>query len=132
LIADLESDFPFHDVEPLLLRVVKVKRGAFAWLEIAVFDDKEIAGGIGGGDLEGERTGAKCARSAEAILAGGDQVERGWRRGGGLGEYAVKSRDGERRGGGLEEAAAGYGHGGMIRHERCNATVWGTDCTFQT
>jgi hypothetical protein len=112
LIADLKGNFAFHDVEPFLLRIVQVKRRAFAWLEIAVFDDEEVAGGVVGDNLEGQRTEAECVWKAEAILPGGDGMERGRRRRRGLSQDIVKGSDRERRRGGLEEAAALQAPGG--------------------
>ena len=88
-----------------------MKRGACTWLEIAVFNDEEVACGVGGGNLEGQRTDAERARRAEAVLPGGDWMESGRGRRG-LGEEIVEGGGRYGRRGGLEEASAGNRHDG--------------------
>ena len=129
LIANLKGDLALHDVEPLLLRVVKMKCRAGAGLESAVFDDKQIAVCIRGCDLEGERTEAKRVWGTEAILTGGDGMKRGCRRrdvtlasfgrqvkaGFARPRWTERQQPGEggaHCSGGFEKTAAGNGHDG--------------------
>ena len=54
-----------------------MQSGAGGGHEIGVLDDEEVAGGVGGGDFEGEGAVAEGVGMTEAILAGGDGMERG-------------------------------------------------------
>ena len=46
LVADLEDDFAFHDVEPLLLGEMHMQGRACVGSEVSVLDDEEVAGGV--------------------------------------------------------------------------------------
>ena len=73
LLADLEEDLAFHDVEPLVLREMEVQ-GRAAGEEVVVLDYEEVATGLLGGGLEGDAAEAEGAVLAEDVLSGGDHV----------------------------------------------------------
>jgi len=85
-------------------------------LKISVFYDEEVASGVGGNDLEGERAETEGVEMAGAVIASGDGVEGRsvWRLGRTLCENVLESGGREDRRGGFEEGAAVDGHGGMV------------------
>ena len=120
-IADLETHFAFHDVEPFFLRKVQMESRTRVGHEIGVLDDEEVACCVGRDDLEGERAETERVRMAGAVGTGGDGVKgrigQCWSRQGfgrALREDILESGGGDDRSGGFEEGAAVDGHGGMI------------------
>jgi hypothetical protein len=87
LVADLKRDFTLQHIEPLFLIEMQMERGATVG-EVGVLHDEEAARGVIGGDLEKDGAEAERMRFAEAIFAGGDDMESGgwW---GGLSTGAV-------------------------------------------
>ena len=75
LIADLETHFAFHHVEPFFLGQMHVQSRAGVGQEISVLDDEEVASGVGRNNLEGERAKSERVKMAGAIFTGEDWVE---------------------------------------------------------
>ncbi len=74
LIANLDKEFPLHDVEVFLLGVVDVEGRATAFAKVGVLDEEEGAGGFARQDFEGNRAEADGVVFVQAVLAAGDSM----------------------------------------------------------
>jgi hypothetical protein len=115
-IANLETHFAFHHVEPFFLREMHVQSRARVGQEISVLNDEEVAARVGWDNFESKRAEPERVKMAGAIFAGWDGMEgRSSRRiGRALREDVLESQGGEQGRGRLEEAAAFDSHAEMI------------------
>jgi hypothetical protein len=86
-----------------------------------VLDYEEVAGGVGGEDLEGEVAVTERVKMAGAVSSGRDGADwdgtecRRLRFGRALRENILESSGGDDGGGRFEKSAAVDGHGGMVK-----------------
>ncbi len=80
MIADLETHFTFHHVEPFFLGQMHMQGRTRVGHEIAVLDDEEVACSVGSDDFEGERAETEGVEMAGPVFAGGDGMDGGCNR----------------------------------------------------
>jgi hypothetical protein len=124
MVAGLDEDLAFEDVEPLVLREVDVEGRAPAGRDGGVLDGEE-AGGVGGGGLEVEFGVGGGVGFAKAVCAGGDEVREGVEGGGREGVLAGVLGNGYGTGGGGGGGGGGgWGAGRRRRARRGRRGGW--------